>query len=142
MPPAIAEALGLREAGDWPLVERLKSHLQERQLLLLLDNFEQILPAASTLSTLLAACPDLNLLVTSRAVLHVRGEQEFSVAPLALPQRLSPSESGLLENYPATALFIGVWGVTEQKVGSCSPPSGSTRQALPTPLFITSKEGR
>ncbi len=104
--PAIAEALGVREAGDWPLLERLKSYLQERRLLLLLDNFEQILPAASTLSTVLAACPDLKLLVTSRAVLHVRGEQEFAVVPLALPQRLLPGESAQLSDYASTALFI------------------------------------
>ncbi len=105
--PTIAETLGLREAGDWPLLERLKTYLRERHMLLLLDNFEQILPAAPLLSELLTTAPDLKLLVTSRAVLHLRGEHEFPVAPLALPdlKRLESREA--FESSPAVALFVG-----------------------------------
>jgi predicted ATPase/DNA-binding CsgD family transcriptional regulator len=105
--PTIAETLGLREAGDWPLLERLKTYLRERHILLLFDNFEQILPAASLLSELLAMAPDLKLLVTSRAVLHLRGEHEFSVAPLALPDLKRPEAREALVQSPAVALFVG-----------------------------------
>ena len=105
--PAIAETLGLREAGDWPLLERLKTYLRERQILLLLDNFEQILPAASLLSELLTTAPDLKLLVTSRAVLHIRGEHELSVAPLALPDLKRSRAPEALAGSPAVELFVG-----------------------------------
>ena len=105
--PAIAETLGLREAGDWPLLERLKTYLCERRVLLLLDNFEQILPAASLLSELLTTAPDLKLLVTSRAVLHLRGEHEFAVAPLALPDLKRSDAPEALAGSPAVALFVG-----------------------------------
>src|SRR5882724_449225 len=67
--PTIALALGLRETGAEDLARRLYAHLRERQLLLILDNFEQVLPAAPQLSALAQACPLLKLLVTSRAVL-------------------------------------------------------------------------
>lgn len=104
--PTIAQALGLREAGDLPLMERLQSSLSGRQLLLLLDNFEQVASAARQLAALLVACPILKLLVTSRAVLHVRGEQEFQVAPLALPDPKHASESSVVSQTPASALFV------------------------------------
>ena len=83
--PTIAQALGLREAGDQPLLEQLQAALQERHLLLLLDNFEQVLAAAPALADLLACCPQLHLLVTSRAALHLSGEYEFIVPPLVVP---------------------------------------------------------
>jgi len=80
--PAIAQTLDLKETGEQPLHDLLQASLQDRQLLLLLDNFEQVLGAAEHLADLLAACPRLKVLVTSRFVLHVRGEQEFAVPPL------------------------------------------------------------
>src|SRR5207253_896564 len=83
--PAIAGTLGLKETGEQPLHDLLQASLQDRQLLLLLDNFEQVLGAASQVADLLAACPRLKVLVTSRFVLHLRGEQEFVVPPLAVP---------------------------------------------------------
>jgi predicted ATPase/DNA-binding CsgD family transcriptional regulator len=104
--PTIAQTLGLREAGDWPLLERLQSYLAGRHLLLLLDNFEQVTPAARHLGDLLASCPALKLLVTSRAVLHVRGEHEFQVTPLALPSLKNVAESSALSRYAAVALFV------------------------------------
>jgi predicted ATPase/transcriptional regulator with XRE-family HTH domain len=82
--PAIARALGLKEDGD--LSQNLRAHLRERQLLLVLDNFEQVVTAAELLTALLAGAPGLKLLVTSRIVLRLYGEQEFSVPPLQLPQ--------------------------------------------------------
>ncbi|MFN8495543.1 MAG: NB-ARC domain-containing protein [Caldilineaceae bacterium] len=81
----LAQTLGVREAPGRPLQESLQECLRNRQLLLVLDNFEQILPAASVVSALLAACRRLKVLVTSRATLHLYGEQEFPVSPLALP---------------------------------------------------------
>jgi predicted ATPase len=107
---AIAEALGLRESGDRPLRESLVAHLRERQLLLVMDNFEHLLGAAPLLADLLAACPPLRLLVTSRATLHLRGEHEYVVPPLALPAPLAPGRPpptpALLAQVPAVALFV------------------------------------
>lgn len=88
------------------LVRQLKAHLQDKHLLLLLDNFEQVISAASLLVELLASCPQLKLLVTSRAPLHVRGEHEFPIRPLALPDLKSFPGAGELGEYGATALFI------------------------------------
>ncbi|MFL5804867.1 MAG: ATP-binding protein [Roseiflexaceae bacterium] len=81
----IAQTLGVTERGSRPLLETLKDELREQQVLLLLDNFEQVLAAAPQLAELLAACPKLKLLIISREVLHLYGEHEFGVPPLALP---------------------------------------------------------
>src|SRR5262249_40828130 len=83
--PTIAQALDLKERGAQPLLDLLKAFLQDKHLLLVLDNFEQILPAAPHLTDLLTSCPQLSILVTSRATLHVQGEHEFPVPPLSLP---------------------------------------------------------
>src|SRR6202040_2834109 len=83
--PTIAQTLELKEIGDQPLLDLLKASLQDKQLLLLLDNFEQVLTAASQVADLLLACPKLKIIVTSRFVLHLRGEQEFAVPPLVVP---------------------------------------------------------
>lgn len=82
---AIAQTLGVRETAGRSLQESLRAYLRDRQLLLVLDNFEQILAAAPLVSALLTACRRLKTLVTSRAPLHLYGEQEFPVPPLALP---------------------------------------------------------
>src|SRR5690349_9046111 len=83
--PVIAQILGLRGAGDWSQKEHLQTFLHEKYLLLLIDNFEQVVTAAPELLELLACCPHLKILVTSRAVLSVCGEYEFPVSPLSLP---------------------------------------------------------
>jgi predicted ATPase/DNA-binding CsgD family transcriptional regulator len=83
--PLVAQALGLWEAVDHPLLEQVQDYLREKRLLLLLDNFEQVVAAAPSLARLLAFCPRLSILVTSRAVLHISGEHEFAVSPLAVP---------------------------------------------------------
>src|SRR5205085_11090287 len=80
--PAPAQALSLREEAQRPPAESLKQHLREKQMLLLFDNLEQVLPAGRFIVDLLAACPRLKALVTSREPLHVRGEREFPVPPL------------------------------------------------------------
>ena len=103
---SVASTLGLHESGERLPGERLKAFLHDKQLLLLLDNFEQVLPAAPQLTDLLSACSQLKLLVTSRAVLRVEGEYEFAVPPLALPDRehLPPREA--LAQVASVALFV------------------------------------
>jgi predicted ATPase/DNA-binding SARP family transcriptional activator len=83
--PAIAQALGLKESGDHPLLESLKASLRGRDLLMVLDNFEQVMEAGPALAQILAACPGLKLLVTSREILHLTLEHDFPVQPLSLP---------------------------------------------------------
>src|SRR6266702_8444926 len=104
--PAIAGTLGLKETGEQPLHDLLQASLQDRQLLLLLDNFEQVLGAAEHVADLLASCPRLKVLVTSRAVLHVRAEQEFVVPPLAVPDPKHLPDLVALSQYEAVVLFI------------------------------------
>ncbi|HET8851329.1 MAG TPA: AAA family ATPase, partial [Ktedonobacteraceae bacterium] len=103
--PAIAQALGLRETAARSVLEELQRALGEQSLLLLLDNFEQVLAAALQLSDLLAACPNLHLLVTSRAPLRLHGEHEFAVPPLTLPDLKHLPASDVLAQYAALSLF-------------------------------------
>ncbi len=103
--PTIAHTLGLQERGQHAL-QMLTTALRDRQLLLVLDNCEQVLGAADQLLELLAYCPALKVLATSRARWRVRGEQVFPLAPLPLPDlgaAFSPME---LEQYGAVALFL------------------------------------
>ncbi len=83
--PTVAAAFGLQDTGAQPLRDRLAAFLGTRRLLLVLDNFEQVLPAALEVAGLLAACPALTVLVTSRSVLRVSGERDYPVPPLTLP---------------------------------------------------------
>lgn len=103
---AIALTLGLKETEHRSLHNLVQTALHDKRLLLLLDNFERVLPAAPQLTALLARCSQLKILVTSRAVLHVQGEYEFPVCPLALPDLdpLPPTE--MLTSSPAVALFL------------------------------------
>jgi predicted ATPase/class 3 adenylate cyclase/DNA-binding CsgD family transcriptional regulator len=107
--PTIAQALGLVESPNQLLFDSLKVFLRDRQMLLLLDNFEQVISAAPLLTELLAACAELKLLVTSRETLRVRGEHEFPLLPLELsnlarmPDQLSVET---LSQYPSIALFV------------------------------------
>ncbi len=104
--PTLVQALGLRQSSSQPTREQLRAMLRDQHLLLVLDNFEQVVVAAPLLVDLLAACPHLKLLVTSREVLHVRGEREFAVLPLTVPdpQHLPGCET--VSRYGAVALFI------------------------------------
>src|SRR6266704_3022030 len=104
--PAITQALGIKESGARPLLDHLKAFLVDKHLLLVLDNFEQVLPAAPQLTDLLAFCPALKLLVTSRATLHVQGEHEFPVPPLALPDLTQLPGPEVLAHSHAVALFL------------------------------------
>jgi predicted ATPase/class 3 adenylate cyclase len=104
--PEIARTLDIDNASSRELVETLKAELASRKLLLLLDNFEHVTPAAGSIHDLLAACPGLTLLVTSREPLHLPGERQYPVPPLGLPDpdRVSSVEA-LLESEAAT-LFV------------------------------------
>ena len=104
--PTIAQTLGLVEIGEQSPAEQLTHFLRDRNLLLLLDNVEQVVAAASQLANLLARCPGLTLLVTSRESLRIAGEQEFPVPPLALPDPERRSALSDLAEYDAIALFL------------------------------------
>ncbi len=104
--PTIAQALGVREQRNQPLLDSLKDHLRDRHLLLLLDNFEQVITAAVQVAELLAACPPLKILVTSRVVLRVQAERECAVPPLSLPDPKHLPDPVALSQYEAVALFI------------------------------------
>ena len=122
---AIAQTLAVREAGGRPLREVLETFLRGRRLLLVLDNFEQVVGAAPSITALLAACPDLKALVTSRIALRVLGEQEFPVPPLALPDpdRLPPVAD--LARTEAVALFV-------QRARAVRPDFVLTAESAPT----------
>jgi len=103
---AVAETLGVREVGEQPLGETLKDYLHERRLLLLLDNFEQVLRAAPTVTELLGAAPGLKVLVTSRTPLRLYGEKEYAVPPLSVPDVKHLPDLKTLSQYEAVRLFI------------------------------------
>jgi predicted ATPase len=103
---AISQALGLREHGGRPLAERLREHLASRCLLLLLDNFEHVVEAAPLVADLLATSPGLQVLVTTREPLHLRGEREYDVPPLALPRTDAWTPPAALARNAAVALFV------------------------------------
>src|SRR5437867_3041772 len=108
---SIAQTLEIKEAAERGLgqaqpLHLLQAYAQDKHLLLLLDNFEQVVTAAPWLADLLAACPHFRILVTSRAALHIRGEHEFPVPPLALPDLIRLPASETLTQYAAVALFL------------------------------------
>ena len=106
---AIVQTLGIREAGGQPALEILRKSLRESlraPMLFVLDNFEHLMQAAPVVAELLAIGPNLKILVTSRAALHVYGEHEFTVPPLALPDMKSSPSVDVLSQFPAVALFL------------------------------------
>jgi predicted ATPase/DNA-binding CsgD family transcriptional regulator len=104
--PTIVQVLDLKEVGEQALPDLLKAFLSDKELLLLLDNFEQVVTAAPRLSELLVTCPEVKLLVTSRAVLHLQGEHEFLLPPLAIPDLKQVPDPEALAQYTAVALFL------------------------------------
>jgi predicted ATPase/transcriptional regulator with XRE-family HTH domain len=102
----IAHSLGLKETDQRSLLDLVQIALRNKRVLTLLDNFERLIPAAPQLADLLARCPQLKVLVTSRAVLHVQGEYEFPVSPLALPDLEPLPATEALASFSAVALFL------------------------------------
>src|SRR5713226_8592867 len=133
----IVQALGIREAGGQSALELLKKNLQESSrapMLLLLDNFEHLVQAAPTVAELLATGPNIKIMVTSRAALHVYGEHEFPVPPLALPDSRSmsmPSVQVLLQ-CPAVALFL-------QRAVAAKPDFELNRETAPAVAEICAR---
>ncbi len=107
MTVAVGRAIGVAEAPDRSLLEDVTDRLRDRQMLLLLDNFEQVTAAAPTTTQLLSDCPEIKLLVTSREPLHVRLEHVYAVPPLGLPPEGRGSASAShYEGFEAIALFV------------------------------------
>ena len=106
VPFSIAQALGVREAAGRSIVALLTDTLRQKQLLLMLDNFEQVVDAAPIVAELLLAAPQLRLLVTSRAALRLYGEREYPVPPLDLPDRRSETSATHVAQFEAVRLFV------------------------------------
>ncbi len=104
--PEIAQVLKIKESGSEQIENILKHFLVEKKMLLVLDNFEQIVEAAPMVAELLAAAPLLKILVTSRNILQVRGEHEYKVPPLDLPDSKKPHTEASLEQYASVSLFV------------------------------------
>jgi predicted ATPase/class 3 adenylate cyclase len=103
--PTVAKALGVPEEGGRPVLEALKDHLRDREALIVFDNFEQVVDAASVVEEVLAAAPRMKAIITSRVVLSARGEQEFQVPPLEPPDPASLPDLATLRETDAIRLF-------------------------------------
>lgn len=106
VPSTIAHSLGVQVGGNEVPLDRVAEHVRDKTLLLVLDNFEQILPAAPAVSTLLGAAPGLKVVTSSRAPLGIDGEQEFSIPPLELPDPARLPSLEVLAQSDAVRLFI------------------------------------
>jgi predicted ATPase/class 3 adenylate cyclase len=122
---AVAQSLGVTEAGGEGLLEALEAYLRDRQLLLVLDNFEQLLDAAPLVAELLATAPGIKALVTSRAVLRLRAEHDYPVPPLELPDLTDRLNVQSVASFEAVVLFVQRaraakhdFGLTERNVAA------------------------
>ncbi len=107
--PAVSRAIGVEESAGQPIGELLAASIGERHLLLILDNLEQVAEAGPGIAALMTACPNLTFLATSRVRLRVRGEQEYPVSPLPLPDLPTSGIAALMPDLartPAVALFV------------------------------------
>jgi predicted ATPase len=105
-PSGVTSVLGIRPEGNRSVLELLIDRLQGRRQLLILDNFEQLVAGASDLGALLSACQDLTVLVTSRIVLRLRGEREFSLLPLPIPAIGEALDVASIERSPSVQLLV------------------------------------
>jgi predicted ATPase/DNA-binding CsgD family transcriptional regulator len=122
--PTIVHALGVGEQADQPILERLIDYLRERHALLVLDNVEHVIPAASEIARLLTTCPELAVLATGREPLHLQGEHQYPVPPLAIPGK-NGRQSGLSAlGSDAVRLFV-------ERAGQVSPSFGLTELNAP-----------
>lgn len=104
--PEIAQTLGIKESGSEQIETILKNFLADKKILLVLDNFEQVADAAPFVAELLTAAENLKILVTSRNILQIRGEHEYKVPPLDLPDSKNFHNDESLAQYASTTLFI------------------------------------
>lgn len=128
----IASTLKVKELPSRPLLDTLQEYLHDKHLLLVLDNFEHLLDGAVTVSDLLAACPDLKVLVTSRAVLHLSGEYDYPVPPLQVPDPKQLPDLEALSQYEAVALFI-------ERARAVKPNFAVTNQNAPAVAAICNR---
>jgi predicted ATPase len=105
VPSVVAKALRVPEVAGRPILEVVQDHLRDKQLLLIVDNFEQVVEAGPAIEGLLTAAPKLKVLATSRVVLSLRGEQEYVVPPLDLPDPQRLADLGSLGGFEAVRLF-------------------------------------
>ena len=104
--PTIAQALGIADPGGSGLLERLADQLAGKRVLLVLDNFEQVLAAAQDIGELLTRLPEARVLATSRSPLRVYGEQEYPVPPLEVPDAAQAADPETLSHFASVALFL------------------------------------
>ena len=104
--PTIASTFKVKESAERTIEQALHDHLHKRQLLLVLDNFEQVVSAAPKITQLLNAAPKINIMVSSREVLRLRGEHSYPVPPLGLPDSKRHQTAAVLAQYEAIALFV------------------------------------
>jgi len=106
VPSTIADSVGARAEGARPALDTLKDHVRDREMLVIVDNFEQVLEAATVVAELLAVAPRMRILATSREPLHLTGEQELAVPPLSLPDARESAIPDRLARYESVALFV------------------------------------
>lgn len=106
VPDAVARTIGVIEQPDHSLVDSVGRYFANKEALLVLDNFEQVLEAGSFITAMLATAPQLTILVTSRAVLHLRGEHEYPVPPLVVPDLNQSATTVDLSTNEAVSLFV------------------------------------
>jgi predicted ATPase/class 3 adenylate cyclase len=104
--PAIAVILKIKESPGMPIELALHENLSRRNLLLVIDNFEQVVESAPAIGKLMAAAPRIKVLISSREVLHLRGEHDYPVPPLGLPESRRKQSPAVLGQYEAIALFV------------------------------------
>src|SRR5262249_5587373 len=120
----VAQVFGIQGAPGEPISTSLERYLRARQLLLVVDNFEQVLPAASLLTSLLTTCPGLKLLVSSGLLRRVSGEHEWPVPPLVVP-----TTSDNAADFPAIRLFV-------ERAKAAKADFRLTRETAPTVVDI------
>jgi predicted ATPase/class 3 adenylate cyclase len=129
---AVASSTGVREAADKPLVSTLAESFRDKELLLVLDNFEQVTEAAPMVADLLGAAGRLTVLVTSRAVLHVSGEHEYPVPPLRVPDPAHLPPLPELSTYEGVTLFV-------ERARAALPEFGVTDESWPAIARIVAR---
>ncbi len=135
IPSVILQAMGIREAGGQSPLQILNENLKDPSgapILLVLDNFEHLIQAASLVAGLLAMGPNLKIMVTSRAALHVYGEHEFPVPPLAMPDAHAMASVEVLSQFPAVALFV-------QRAVAAKPDFALNRENAPAVAEICAR---
>jgi predicted ATPase/class 3 adenylate cyclase len=132
VPSAVAGALGVREVPGRPIVEVVEDHIRDKELLLVADNFEQVVQAASVIEELLSAAPGLKVIATSRVVLSVRGEHEYVVPPLDPPDPERLPDLPTLRRVEAVQLFT-------ERAMAASPRFRVTEENAPAVAAITGR---